>query len=159
MRGATSRNHKPRELRHRVIAAARMRRPRGWCDATILNISSRGLQIQTSWPLDEGSWVELRRGDHVIRAQVIWYKGVRAGLRSDDLLAVEEIAIGEAAPVLCTTSDRPRHRRSDDSHRLLGRAVEFGGVVTIAVLLAFGVFSDFQEAFARPMAMVAAALR
>lgn len=155
-----ARSHKPRELRRRVIAAARLRRDRGWSDATILNMSSRGLQIQTNWPLDEGSWVELRRGEHVIRAQVVWYKGVRAGLRSDELLPVDAIAATDPPTAFrAAASERRRHPRTADASRMRGRVLEFAGVISIALLLAAGILTDFQQAFAKPLATVAEVLR
>src|SRR5690348_5809364 len=87
--------HKPRELRRRIVAAARLRDENCWSDASILNVSSRGLQIHTTRPLQQGSWVEVRRGDLAISAQVVWRNGARAGLRSDGRIPVEALAAGE----------------------------------------------------------------
>ena len=159
--GSSQRSHKPRELRRRVIAAARLRRPRGWCDATILNISSRGLQIQTSWPLDEGSWIELRRGNNVIRAKVIWSQGVRAGLQADELIAVDELAADNVEDTVTAPrgTERRRRPRTHEQSRWSARAVEFAGLLAIVLVLAVGVLEDFQQAFARPLAAVRQVLR
>jgi hypothetical protein len=120
------------------------------------------MQIQTSWPLDEGSWIELYRGAHVIRARVIWKKGVRAGLLADEPLAVDEIAsvdLLSGLPVAPARAERRRRPRAQDQQRLRGRAIEFVGVLAVVVVLVLGVFEDFQQAFARPLADVAQVFR
>ena len=161
VRETSSRGHRPREPRRRVAAAARLRRERGWSDATIVNISSRGLQIQTSWPLEEGARVELRRGAEIIHAQIVWSEGVRVGLRSDERLPVDDIVAGEGActAVRPAAGERRRQPRSHDSHRLRGRTIEFVSVVGLGTILAAGILADFQQAFAKPLALVALRLR
>ncbi|HEY8591413.1 MAG TPA: PilZ domain-containing protein [Sphingomicrobium sp.] len=160
MSGGTSRSaHKPRELRRRVVAAARLRQASGWSDASILNISSRGLQIHTGRHLEPGSRVELRRGELVINAQVIWSKGARAGLKADERIPVEEIAANEVGTsVRPIAGERRRQPRSQEQERLRGRAIEFAGVAGIALVLAAGTFLMVGQALARPLAAVARVL-
>src|SRR4029078_12325215 len=95
---------RPRELRRRVVLPARMRMDSSWCDACILNISSRGLMIHVARGAPSGDTVELRRGDHVIVARVVWRDGSRAGLHSDDRLPVEQILSLSQAPALQLTA-------------------------------------------------------
>jgi len=99
---------KPRELRRRVILPARLRMGAHWSDACILNISSRGLMIQASRAAPEGSVIELWKGDYVIVARVVWRKGVRAGLCSDDRVPVEEIMSLAQSPGLQLTASTGR---------------------------------------------------
>jgi len=84
-------NHRPRELRRRVILPALVRSDGGWGNASILNISSRGFLIQSARPTPKGSKVELRHGGHVITARVVWRDGARAGLATESCVPVEEI--------------------------------------------------------------------
>src|SRR5205823_4088373 len=113
----------------------------------------------------QGSTVELRRGDHVIVARVVWRDGARVGLRTDERLPVEEIISLEQAQVLRLTGvhaavaeRRTRRRAAVVDARLRGRAMEFVSVGIIAASMAVTVWSMAEQALARPMAAVAAAL-
>jgi hypothetical protein len=151
----------PRELRRRVVVPARLRHGASWTDACILNVSSRGLMIHTGRPIVEGTQVEVRRGDHIIVARVMWRDGGRAGLKAEERVPVEEImTLGQSPSLQLTaaTGERRKHPRPGDRSRLRGRAIEFAGVVTIAVSLAGAGLAMIEQAFARPLAMVSAAL-
>src|SRR3954451_16081693 len=145
---------------------ARMRASSGWSDACILNVSSRGLLINatTAGAAATGSIIELRHDEHVIVGEVVWRKGTRAGLRTDDRLPVEEImALGTASALQLTAgewprADRRKRPRSHDESRLRSRAIEFAGVAVIAVSLAVTLLWMVEAAFARPLAMVQTAL-
>lgn len=155
-------SQKPRELRRRVVVPARLRHGAAWTDACILNISTRGLMIHTGRQIATGTQVEVRRGDHVIIARVVWRDGGRAGLRAEDRVPVEEIMTLGQSPTLQLTAapvERRKHPRSQDRSRLRGRAMEFGAVVAISACLAVAGLSMVQSAFARPLEMVSAALR
>jgi hypothetical protein len=162
---ATKSKHRSRELRRRVVVRARLRSGTQWGDARILNISSRGLLIQTLRPVREGSMVEILRGDHLIIARVIWSEAGRSGLRAEQLIPVEEILSLEQAGALQLIAsngvlrDRRRAARSMlVDPRLRGRTMEFAAVGVIAVSLAVGVFSMAETALAGPLASVAAVL-
>ena len=156
---------RPRELRRRVVLPARLRTGAQWSDACILNISSRGMMIHSGRAGPEGTRVELRRGEHVIIARVMWSEGGRAGLRSDERLPVEEImslSHSSALQLVASGGDlvdrRKRPRPQPDNARLRGRAFEFIGVGAVALTLALGIWGLAQEALARPLAAAAAAL-
>lgn len=158
---------RPRELRRRVLLPARMRTGAQWSDACILNISSRGLMIQSARAGPEGSIVELRRGDHMIVGRIVWRDGSRVGLQSESRVPVEEIMSlsGSQALQLVASEgaliERRRTRRPADpasDSRLQGRALEFAAVLAIAVALAIGAWSTAQQAFAKPMERASAAL-
>ena len=152
---------RPRELRRRVVMPARLRHGSSWSDACILNISSRGLMIHTGRPIAEGTEVDVCRGDHVITARVVWRDGGRAGLRAKDRVPFEEIVTLAKSPPLELTADWDRRngdRRRQDRGRQDGRSIEFAGVLAIAVSLAGASLAILQSAFARPLALVAAAL-
>jgi hypothetical protein len=155
------RTHRPRELRRRVVVPARLRHGASWSDACILNISSRGLMIHTGRPVSRGTEVELRRGDHVIVARVVWREGGRAGLRSDDRVPIEDIVtLGQSHGLQLTAAngERRMHPRPEDHSRIRARAIEFGGVLAITAMLAGAGFMMVEAALARPLAAVATAL-
>lgn len=160
-----SESHRPRELRRRVVLPARLRSGVQWSDTCILNISSRGLMIHSGRAAPKGSTVELRRGEHVIVARVVWRDGARVGLRSDDRLPVEEImSLSQCKSLRLVATDgarverRKRPRPSSGDSRLWGRAFEFVGVGVIALALALGVWAMAQQAFVAPLAQIEAAL-
>ena len=143
---------------------ARLRSRSGWTDACILNISSRGLMIYSSLAGPQGSVVELWRGDHVIVARVMWQDGARAGLQTDERLAVEDIlSLSSSAAMTLTASkavsgDRRARPRDEPDRRRQGRMVEFVGVVLIGSTLAAAAYGLVEQALARPMALIHAAL-
>lgn len=144
---------------------ARLRSSSGWTDACILNISSRGLMIHSSRAGPQGSTVELWRGDHVIVARVIWHDGARAGLQTDERLAVEDIlSLSSSAAMTLTPSPpasgdrRARPRDESDRRKQQGRMIEFFGVVLIGGTLAATAYGMVAQALGRPLAMIHAAL-
>ena len=156
----SSRAQKPRELRRRVVVPARLRHGASWSDACILNVSSRGLMIYTGRPIAPGTEVEIRRGDHAIVARVIWRDCGRAGLQAEERVPIEEIVTLGQSPALQLTADGERRKsiRPEDRSRLIGRAIEFGGILVVAVSLASAALIMVEAAFARPLAAVSAAL-
>ncbi|HVU31239.1 MAG TPA: PilZ domain-containing protein [Sphingomicrobium sp.] len=149
-----------RELRRRVVVPARLRHGPTWSDACILNISSRGMMIHSGRQITQGTRVEVRRGDHVIVAHVVWRDGARAGLQAEDRVPVEAImTLGQSPSFQLTArSERRRKLRPEGRSRLQGRAIEFAGAAFIAVSLALAGLMLVETAFARPMGLVLAAL-
>ena len=143
---------------------ARLRAGAQWSDTCILNISSRGLLIHSARAAPEGSIIELRRGDQVIVARVMWREGARVGLQADERLPVEQImSLGQSKALQLTASsgaavERRKQPRTEVDARLRGRAIEFASVAVIAASMALTIWSMASEALARPMAAVSAAL-
>lgn len=118
--------------------------------------------IHTGRQIAKGTQVEVRRGDHVIIARVMWRDGGRAGLRAEDRVPVEEIMTLGQSPTLQLTAgpvERRKQPRPSEQSRLKGRAMEFGAVIAISTCLAWAGLSMVQAAFAGPVEMVSAALR
>jgi hypothetical protein len=158
-------SHRARELRRQVLLPARMRLGTSWSDASILNISSRGLLVRSGRPAPEGTIIELRRGDHVIVARVMWRQGPRVGLQAEERLPVEEILTVSQSAGLQLTAARPRTverrkhpRRQHDHSRMRARAIEFIGTAVIGLSLAGGAVAMAVQAFARPLMVVKSAL-
>lgn len=153
-----------RELRRRVMLRARLRASSGWSDTCILNVSSRGLMIHAAGSASKGSTIELWHGEHRIVATVVWRKGSQAGLRTEEPVPVEDILALGSGPSLQLTAgpwpqvDRRKAPRTSDDARPRGRAIEFAGIGIIAASLAIGVSGMVEEALAKPLGTVVAAL-
>jgi hypothetical protein len=151
--------HKPRELRRRIVLTARLRSGSSWTDACILNMSSRGLLIHSGRSVAPGSQVELWRGNQVIHARVVWRDGARAGLQTHDRVPMDEIMSLAQAPALqLTASERRSPATTHARSRERARAYQFGGTVVIGLICAGAAFGMIQQALARPLALVTAAL-
>ena len=154
---------RPRELRRRVMLRARLRARTGWSDACILNVSSRGLMINASKPVT-GDTVELWHGDQLIVGTVMWRKGTRAGVQTDDQIPVNNILALSKSPSLQLTAstwpevERRKTPRSHDDSRLRGRSIEYLGILIVGICLAAGVAGFVEEAFARPLQLVRSTL-
>ena len=145
-----------------MVLPARMWHGASWSDACILNVSSRGLLIHTSRQAPIGSAIELRRGEHVIVARVVWRNGATAGLRTDDRVSIEQIVtLGQSQVLQVSAPGTVEQRglaRPDYPHRVRPRAAEFASVLVIGASLAGGAMIFVAEAFARPLAIVQEAL-
>ena len=159
---------KQREHRQKVMIRARMRSGVSWHDVCILNLSRRGLGIQAAEPPQRGAYVEIRRGKHVIVARVMWARGHRAGLHSQSLIFVRSLVRDEPAndgsrsasafpEVERRRAPRATRERFDRS-RLAGRAMEFACVGLAASALGLTIVATVEQALARPIAQVRAAL-
>jgi hypothetical protein len=156
-------NHRPRELRRRVMLRARLREASGWNDICILNVSSRGLMINGPIPVKDDE-VELWHGERLIIATVVWRKGTRAGLQAAGRVDVDEILALSNSPSLRLTAgswpevDRRRTPRASPDQRARGRALEYAGLVIIAATLAVAALGLVERAFAGPIGLVSAVL-
>lgn len=119
------------------------------------------MMIHTGRQIAQGTEVEIRRGDHVIVARVVWRDGARAGLRADERVPIEEIVTLGQSPALQLTASQSERRniaRKYDHSRLCGRAVEFGGVLAVVVSLAGYAVTMVHDALAPPLAAIVTAL-
>ena len=145
-----------------------MRVGSAWRDACILDLSSRGLMIQASNPPPGGSYLELRRGRHVIIARVMWSRDRRAGLRAQDELPTDAI-IAEPdrsdGPLIVPGGERratpvarvPRataHERS----RWRSRAWEFASLALVGLTFATLAYGAVAAVLEKPLLAVETAL-
>ena len=145
-----------------------MRSGVSWHDVCILNLSVHGVGIQAAEPPARGTYVEIRRGSQVIVARVAWARGHRAGLRSQDAIFISAIVndVGSAASAHRTIGGAGIERRSaprmalqrHESSRLVGRAMEFACLGLVAAALALTAFGSVEQALARPLSQISAAL-
>ena len=157
---------KTREERQKVMIKARMRSGVSWHDVCVLNLSPHGVGIQVAEPPARGTYVEIRRGSHVIVARVAWSKGHRAGLRSQDPIFIQSIVKDTAAtppqvagqPVERRRAPRTAQQQRHDRSRVLGRAMEFVCFALVAGAVALTAFGSVEQALARPLSQISAAL-
>jgi hypothetical protein len=156
---------KPRENREKVMVRARMRVDASWQDVCILNVSLHGLGIQAARPPGRGSYVEIRRGSHLIVARIAWSKGHRAGLRSQDPIFIQPLLREQATPSASPQSTVERRRlprtlaQTHESSRQSGRALVFACFGLIAVALGLSVFGTVEAALAKPLEQISLALK
>jgi hypothetical protein len=140
-----------------------MRSPAGWSEVCIVNISPRGLQLQSAEPPPRGAFLEVRRGSHTIIATVAWAKQHRFGVRTQDTLPVDEIIAGvtaAVAPSNDTGSAERIERRSQprpsgerhETNRRRARAMEFACAILFGLGAGTIAFEAVADLFARPLA-------
>jgi len=148
---------------------ARMRAGAAWRDVCIVNLSKRGLGIQAADPPARGTYVEVCRGNQLIVARVMWSRGQKAGLRSQDLIWVQALigegtaAANDAAPAAeCVRADQRRQapgaRQRHERSRTIARALEMAGVAAAGAALGIAAFGLVQDALGRPLAHIRSAL-
>lgn len=142
-----------RDDRRRVVIGSRIRCGATWTDARIVDLSSRGVGLSAATPPRSGAYVEIRRGRHIIIARVVWVKGLRFGVRTQDAVPVESvIADSASAEASAGASGQQVERRAvprpavrHDRSRTVGRAMEFaflGIMGASAALLGFDMIGD-----------------
>jgi hypothetical protein len=157
---------KLREPRRKVMIKARMRAAAGWADACILNLSKSGMLVRAQQAPSRGSYLEIRRGSHVIVARVVWASEDKFGVVAQEPIPADELVRdpdgATAKPangnfVERRTSARPPERRHEQS-RFRGRILEFATFATFGALMATFLFGEVGEVLARPMTAVRTAL-
>lgn len=163
--------HKPREARRKVRIPVRILANEAWADMCLLDVSSRGLLIEGGAPPPRGTYVEVRRGRHVIVARVVWSERQRFGVHTQDRVAVGAIT-GEAddvpgadpsvtAPQRVERRVHPRALSPAEAHersRMVGRLIEFGVMLVTGFGLALLFVAYAGEAIIKPLAVVGGVL-
>jgi hypothetical protein len=93
----------------------------------------------------------------------MWQDGARAGLQTDERLAVEDIlslsssaAMSLSATETVSTDRRTKPREPD--RRNQGRKFEFFGVIAMGCVFAAMAYGMVEQTLARPLALIEAAL-
>lgn len=162
---------KPRAPRRKVLVGARMRQSAGWDDVQILDLSTRGMQIRATAPPVRGSYVEVRRGHHVIVGRVVWTNGGRAGVATQDRLPVDAIA-GDPQRASSGADDpsetdfvserrmelRGRASvRSHESSKWQARAMQMAWLAVMGTAAAVTAFDAVRQSLSTPLSHAAAA--
>lgn len=160
---------RPRADRRRVVMSSRIRCGAKWLDARMVNVSPRGVGLTATAPPATGTYIEIRRGAHVIVARVVWSEGLRFGVHTQDPVPVDALTRepDSSQPSADAVASEPqierrRARRSlsvqHDRSRMAGRALEFAFIGILAVSAAFAGFGLIKEAFASPLVKAQQAL-
>ena len=164
--------YKNREARRQVLIACRMKSVRGWGDACIHNISSRGMMIACDDPLQPGEYVDIRRGRQVVIGRVIWTRDRFSGIRTQDTISPDALVNEprlESRPAPCDVGGDRRHVRQRlvseiDTARRIERSRAISGTLQFAALGLFGIAAAVTIAvqvghvLARPTQHIASAL-
>lgn len=144
-----------------------MRCGASWSDACILNLSKRGMLVQSPEAPSRGSYLEIRRGSHVIVARVVWANSNRFGIRTQDDIPAEELIEDREKPAPAQGTGgvpcyerraRPRTNHSHEASRWRSRAMEFGTMAIAGSAAAYLVFGAVSDSLGRPLAAVSQAL-
>lgn len=140
-----------------------MRGAASWHDARILNLSSRGLLLHTDRPPERGSYLEVRRGPHVIVARVVWTRAKRVGLKAQDVIPIDAIVREQPAPQRCdgTPVERrhsPRTPRPTTDARLRGSWMQALGLFMATISAAAFALLIVDQALGSAVDQVTAAL-
>jgi hypothetical protein len=139
----------------------------GWSDICIRNLSARGLLLQGPSPPSPGSYVEVRRGCHIIVARVVWANEQQFGAQAQDLLPIDQIILGaDGVPAAAgatnesqvdrRTAPRPDFERSHDASRHLSSAMQFGFMLVVSATLATATYAAVSDALVNPLRIAAA---
>lgn len=143
---------KPRDPRKKVLMRAEVQAGASWTDACILDVSSRGLGLQSAEPPPPGSYVEVRSGSHTVVARVMWATQHRFGLKAQDPVLMSAIASGSAP---CPVKTRPV---PGNDAPWFGKSVEFVGLA-LAVGAAALLLADMAgKTLSEPLSQVQPAL-
>jgi len=143
-----------------------MRCGASWADTSIVNVSARGLGLQTLRAPMPGTYIEIRRGDSCIVAQVVWTQGQRFGVRTQDDVDLGALSAqarsgstsrkddgGAQMAALQWKRIPRRHSEIAERNRFLGRAVEFAwvglGVAAASFLVVHAMHRTLEKAGAQ----------
>lgn len=159
----------PREDRKSVRIGVRVRTDAGWTDATIQNVSNRGLMLHSLRPLRRNDFIEVARGRHRIVGRVVWSQGAGCGLRTQDQIDIAGL-LGNPGASSATPERRQKARvaaspapvRSIEERarasRALGQSFERLMVLVVGAAVSMFAAGSAYEALASPLKQVEAAL-
>ena len=159
-----------REDRKAVRITVRVRTDDGWIDATVRNVSSRGMMLQSPQPLNRNQFVEISRGDHRVIGRIVWADAVMSGVRAQDEVDIAALlAPPQAGSTKCSVERRsgqratapPRVASLDEraeASRLIGRAAEKVCLVVAIACGALFAISGASQALAEPLGQISEAL-
>jgi hypothetical protein len=161
---------KPREERRTTFLRARIRTEHGWSDVTIANVSSRGLMLQSVRPLQRNCFVEVRHGTACIVGRIVWARGAKCGLRTQDAIDVagllsrapaKRARAGEdrrAAPRRPHAARRPAAAEIAETSRRFARVFDWSVMVLAAGAAGAFMAQAAWAALDTPLARVESAL-
>lgn len=145
------------------MIGARLRHERGWSEARILNISSRGLMVHAPQAPPRGTYIELSKGTHRIVARVVWVDCDRFGAMTQDAVAVAAMVRGDDAESPLPASPRNDRRGSHrdpppaerhEFSRRRSQRLQFLTVTALGCAAAAFAFDTVRDTLFRPLNLV-----
>lgn len=154
----------PREERHRVMLAARMRCDRGWVDVAIRNVSAHGMLLQAEQVPLPGSFLEIRLASLFYAVRTIWSDGCLFGVRTREAVDLRMMLADRASWDREPAGPRSERRRigrpsaTEGSHRI-GSLLQFAILAIVAALAALAIERAVYSTLHAPTVAIEAALR
>lgn len=161
---------RPREIRKSVRIGVRVRTDDGWIDATVRNVSQRGMMLDSLQPLRRSQFVEVARGRHRLVGRVVWSEATTCGLQARDCVDIHGLLAQPGSGSSGSTDDRRTHARSSapvrgakvaeraEASRLLGRGFEKAFMALALASVSILAVSSALEAGSAPIAKIDLAL-
>lgn len=170
--GRSGPGYKNREARRQVLIPCRIKSVRGWGDACIHNISSRGMMIACDDPVAAGEYLDLRRGSQVVVGRVVWRRDRFAGVRTQDVISAEAMINEPRLEARPTGTRRREERRPSrqnmaieidaarrmERSRSLSQAMQFGALGIFGLVAAVTIATQVGHVLAAPTAKLTQAL-
>ena len=158
-----------RENRKSVRISVRVRTDDGWADATVRNVSKRGMMLHSLQPLRRNDFIEVTRGRHRVVGRVVWSEGAGCGLRTQDQIDIAGLlgkpqAPGDAgerrqaARVKVPVKPVRTHEEQARASRALGQSFERMMILVVGVALSTFAAGRAYEALAAPAETIQLAL-
>ena len=154
-----------------MLIPARLKQDAGWFDICIRDISPKGLLVQGASPPRRGSYVEIRRGAHVIVAKVAWAKDQQFGLTTQDIVPVDALihrpdAAGFGRSPAPSNDARPERRaaprvsseQAAARSRHISAMIQYGFAIMFALACAVALVGFVQDSLHRSLGTVTTAL-
>lgn len=156
--------NKPREMRYPVAIDARIRAGRGLADATVCNISSRGMMVEFRRAVAAGTFVEILRPGSSFTGQVVWSIGRMAGIRIREWIDVVQVLrtgrLPDHAKLFAREPDLPFRKPVSISTvaHVHGRLLQFALLGTAIGCMAWFTAAQVSQLLQAPMTQVSTAL-
>ena len=163
-----------REDRKSVRIGVRVRTDAGWIDATMRNVSSRGMMLQSRQPLRRNQFVEVAKGSWRMVGRVVWAKDAECGLQARDTVDLGDLLAPTGAGTAQQSCNPPNDRRVApraidaasgpdlpdiaERSRVLGKALERMALVAAVACAAFLIGASVYDALAAPLGKIENAL-
>lgn len=162
-------HRRPRENRKSVRISVRVRTDDGWVDATVRNVSTRGMMLHSLRPLRRNEFIEVSRGRYRIVGRIVWSQGAGCGMRTQDQVDIAGLLGQSSAPTAgigkrqgARVSARPAVVRTIDEQaqasRVLGQRFEQIVILIVGAAVSMLAASSAYEALASPLHEVEVAL-
>lgn len=117
--------YRPRATRTAVAVPCRMNLDGTWSDGFIHNASDHGLMLSAGDAPAVGRYLEVRRGTIIIIGRVVWSRGKRFGVRTQDAITAGALAnepvLARKPTVVQSGEDRRASDRVAAKHDLVSR--------------------------------------